>query len=176
MLVVVAIVGIIVTMAIPSIYRQLHPESMQKAVNDVMEACHEARAHSILNGVVTELVIRPPDKQIEVVVGASGDTEGNRLSSPDVAGKEWRTSGGRAGGGSIFTARLSDKITIEGLGINGYDWTEDEVASVHFYPNGTCDEFSIVLLSDKNERRNITLEVVTALADVESDPNKFKAR
>jgi hypothetical protein len=72
--------------------------------------------------------------------------------------------------------KLPDRIVIEGMGINGEDYTEDEVGRVRFYPNGTSDEFSIVLRSDKGELRNITLEVVTALADVESDPAKFKAR
>jgi prepilin-type N-terminal cleavage/methylation domain-containing protein len=33
-MVVCAIIGIVMTIAIPSIYRQLHPESMQKAVNE----------------------------------------------------------------------------------------------------------------------------------------------
>ena len=83
-------------------------------------------------------------------------------------------SGG--GGGSIFTVTLSDRIIIEGLGINGLDYTEDEVSRVRFFPNGTSEEMSLILLSDRNERRNITLEVVTALAEFEVDPNKWKDR
>ena len=90
------------------------------------------------------------------------------------------THPGHSGGGgenlSFFSATLSDKITIEGLGINGEDWTEDETGRVRFYPNGTSDEMSIVLLSDRQERRNIWLEVVTGLAEFEVDPQKFKAR
>ena len=88
--------------------------------------------------------------------------------------------GGKAPGSSSEGARtsfrLSDKIQIEGLGINGEDWTEDEVARVRFYPNGTSDECSIVLYSVDGERRNIWLDVVTAQADFEVDPQKFKAR
>jgi len=38
----------------------------------------------------------------------------------------------------------------------------DEV-DVHFHPNGTCDEMTLVLFSD-GEYRRITLEPVTALA------------
>src|ERR1051325_7209106 len=104
------------------------------------------------------------------------------MFSPDVAGKDWRMPAkpagktGSGGGGAGFAVKLSDKIIVEGMGINGEDYTEDEVGRVRFYPNGTSDEFSIVLLSDRGERRNITLEVVTGLADVETDPNKFKAR
>ena len=60
--------------------------------------------------------------------------------------------------------------------MSGEDWTEDEEAHVWFYSNGTCDEMSLVLLSDKGERRNIFLEVVTGLAEFEVDPLKFRDR
>ena len=47
---------------------------------------------------------------------------------------------------------------------------------MRFYPNGTSDEMSVVLLSDQNERRNIWLEVVTGLPELETDPHRFKVR
>jgi prepilin-type N-terminal cleavage/methylation domain-containing protein len=185
LLVVVAIIGVIVTIAIPSIYRQLHPDSMQKAVTDFMEACSNARAAAILNGSETDLVIRLNDRHVSIEQGSSGSSA-NKLSSLSVSGEEWRMAdrssaagGGKASGASenartSFT--FSDRIQIEGLGINGEDWTDDEVARVRFYPNGTSDECTIVLLSDQGERRNIWLDVVTAQADFEVDPHKFKER
>jgi hypothetical protein len=84
--------------------------------------------------------------------------------------------GGAPGGGSKFAMKLPDNVHIEGLGVNGEDWTEDAVARVRFYSNGTCDEMSLVLIDQNNERRNIWLEVVTGLPELESDPLKFKAR
>ena len=182
-MVVVAIMGIVMTIAIPTVYQQLHPESMRKAVSDVMEACSHARARAILNGAETDLVIRPGDRQFTVSAASvppPPSSEQNRLFSPDVAGHDWRTpprAASRSGDSEgAFSVKLSDKITIEGMGINGEDYTDDEVGRVRFYPNGTSDEFSIILLSDRGERRNITLEVVTGIADMESDVHKFKAR
>ena len=180
-MVVVAILGIVMTIAIPMIYQQIHPDSMRIVVNDLMELCSTARARAILDGAPTDLVIRPGERRFEVAgAGGAGASEQGQLFSPDLAGNDWRTppkpaasSGGVEGKSSL---KLPDKITLEGMGINGEDYTEDEVGRVRFYPNGTSDEFSIVLRSDKGELRNITLEVVTGLADVESDPNKFKAR
>jgi hypothetical protein len=32
----------------------------------------------------------------------------------------------------------------------------------------------LILVSDQNERREITLEITTALANVESDPRRFR--
>jgi len=184
-MVVVAIVAIVMTLAIPMIYQQLHPESMRKAVKDVMEACSHARARAILDGVQIDLVIRPADRTFDLVVGSSappppipGATE---LFSPDVAGNDWRAAprpvakSGGSDGDSFFPVKLSDKFVIA-MGINGEDYSDDEEGRVRFYPNGTSDECSIVMISSTGEKRNIFLEVVTALADVESDESKFKAR
>ena len=80
------------------------------------------------------------------------------------------------GGAASFSITLPAGIRIEGLGVNGEDWSEDEMARVRFYPNGTCDEMSLIVVSEKNERRNIWLEVVTGFAEFETDPLKFKVR
>ncbi|MGB9602635.1 MAG: pilus assembly FimT family protein [Verrucomicrobiia bacterium] len=68
---------------------------------------------------------------------------------------------------------IARNVQIELLGVNFVELQTAEEARVKFYPNGTSDEFTIVLRSDKNEWRKISLEPVTALADVESDPTKF---
>ncbi len=64
---------------------------------------------------------------------------------------------------------LSDHLSIELLSVNSVNFVnlkDAEVARVRFYPNGTSDEFLMVLhSSDTGELRQITLEAVTALAD-----------
>ena len=101
----------------------------------------------------------------------------NRAFSPDVAGKDWRMGGSGGAGGGSFSVTLPAGVFVEGLGVNGEDWTEDEVARVRFNPNGTSDEMTVVLFRpESNERRNIWLEVITGLSDIETDPAKFKAR
>src|SRR5438552_2349716 len=94
-MVVVAIMAIVMTLAIPMIYQQLHPESMRKAVSQVMEALSHARARAILDGVQVDLIIRPAEGQFNVSAVSStpapipGATE---LFSPDVAGNDWRAT------------------------------------------------------------------------------------
>lgn len=187
LMVVVAIIGLVMTISIPSIYRKLHPDSITKAVNDLMDACRYARERAILEGTVTELVFKPVERTIEVVptaaTGRSATDFEARSEAPGPVGgagefptEDRAPTSHRGGGGSIFSVKLSDRIIIEGLGINGLDYSEDEVSRVRFFPNGTSEEMSVVLLSDRNERRNITLEVVTGYADVEVDPYKFKHR
>src|SRR6476469_7487597 len=71
LMVVVGIIGIILGIAVPSLYRQLHPESIMKVSNDFMEACSTARANAILTGAETYLEIRNVDRTVSVVGGAS---------------------------------------------------------------------------------------------------------
>jgi len=134
-MVVVAVIGIIMAMGIPSIVRTLRKEGMRKAVGDMVDACNAARATAILTGKTSDLVIHPQEGTI---------------------------SGGK------INATLPESISIEILGVNFVELQEAEEARVHFYPNGTADEFTIVLKSNAEDKATkISLEVVTALTDVE---------
>src|SRR2546422_5190292 len=82
LMVVVAILGVIMTIAIPSIYQTLHKDSLRAAVSDVMEICSHARAYSILNGVETGLRIRPGDRQLDVVVFSGGGNSDESTGEP----------------------------------------------------------------------------------------------
>jgi prepilin-type N-terminal cleavage/methylation domain-containing protein len=175
-MVVCAIIGIVMTIAIPSIYRQLHPESMQKAVNDIKEACDTARGHAVLNASTMRLVINNRSKEISVVAGEASRSEPmvDRLESKSVSGEDWRMEDKKATGPGVFTVKLADTISIEGIRLNLKDYTEDEVVEVNFYKNGTCDEFSLFIADREGGRRQIWLEVATALVDIRTDPRTFK--
>jgi len=133
-MIVVAVIGVIMAMGIPSVIRALRKEGIRKATSDMMEACTTARAAAILSGTTSDLVIRPQDKTI--------------------------TAGS-------FSATIPENVSIEILGVNFIELQEAEEARVHFYGNGTSDEFTVVLKSDEMEARKISLEVVTGLADME---------
>jgi hypothetical protein len=165
-MIVVGIMAIIMTIAIPSVYQQLHKDSMRQALVDVTDACREARAHAVLDGVATELRIRPGDRSISVVAGAAPPPAGPDGSIYSFEGENLVEH--RPGGGSIFSAKLSDHILIEFIGVNLVGELEklDEV-SCTFYPNGTSDELVILLRSDLGEIRKITTDVITGIADVE---------
>ena len=195
-MVVVGIIAIVMTIAVPFMRTAFEtPRGMGGAVKVLQEAASNARSMAILRQTTTELVIHPREGTFEVSMSGGGGERGGgsesvdgprvHMQSKNVAGEEWRMadhktgSGGGGGGRSErdpFKGRLPKGIQIEGLGVNGEDWTEDDVAKVRFYSNGTCDEMSIVLISDTNERRNVWLEVVTGYAEIESDPQKFKVR
>ncbi len=61
------------------------------------------------------------------------------------------------------SVQLPDGVAMEGIGINLMDFSESEESYVRFFPNGTCDELTLVLHSGA-DWREIKLEFSTALA------------
>ena len=141
-MVVVAIMGLILSMGIPSIAKFLNPHGFAKTVNDVVDTCTAARQQAILNQVKTEVVFHPLERSYEL-----------------------------AGGKAI---QMGDDVNIEMLDVNLRPCKDDEIARVRFFPNGTCDEMTLILRSSKAEYRKISLEITTGQATVESDPNKWR--
>lgn len=168
-MVVVGIGAVLLSLAVPAFVTRYSQQSMQRAVSDITQLLWRARADAILQGNPTMVEIRPGERTFTVStlasrkVSADGEAEGVRASE--------RTDG--AAKDDERRKTLDPAIQIELLGIEGEDWAQEEVATIRFFPNGTCDELSLVLINPNQERRNIWLEVVTGLADVESDPRKF---
>jgi prepilin-type N-terminal cleavage/methylation domain-containing protein len=168
-MIVVGIMGIVLAMGVPIAYRVWHREAMAQAVRDVVEVCSHARAQAIMRGAMAEVVFHPREGRLEVSSAPppppAHDAAG-LLPEPSPAAPPPPAAG--------LSAQLSNRLTIEMLDVNLTEYRDEETARVRFFPNGTCDELTLILLSDKNERREITLEVTTSLASVESDPQKFR--
>jgi prepilin-type N-terminal cleavage/methylation domain-containing protein len=66
-----------------------------------------------------------------------------------------------------FSATLPQDVTVDLLGVNELSYEQEPLAKVRFYPNGTSDEFIIVIHSVKDGSQCIiSLDPVTALAEV----------
>jgi prepilin-type N-terminal cleavage/methylation domain-containing protein len=162
LMVVIGIMAIILAMGIPSIIRLLRKEGMRKATADVVEICSKARARAILGGTPMDVVFYPLERRLEVG-GASG---GGGAPQPEGEGGpvEERPA---LPSSSDSSAVIPEDIIIEMLDINLSEYKDSEWARVRFYPNGTSDEMTVVLHSDRNEWRKITLELTTGLASVD---------
>lgn len=174
-MIVVGIMGVVMTMGVPMVYKAWHKAPMTKAVSDIVEVCSHARALSIMQGREVDVVFHPREGRLEV--GAS--TAAAPAQTPRSGGFGAPATPAPASptpSGAGLSAKLSDKVLIELMDINKlpHEFRDDDVANVRFFPNGTCDELTLVLVSDQNERREITLEVTTGLASVESDPRRFR--
>jgi prepilin-type N-terminal cleavage/methylation domain-containing protein len=175
-MIVVGIMSVVLTMGVPIVYKAWHKAPMSQAVSDVIEVCSHARALAILQGREVDVVFHPREGRFEVgsAPAAPSTQPASTPKQPQVAATF--STGAPAAAGSGLSARLSEKVLIEMMDINKlpHEFRDDEVARVRFFPNGTCDELTLILVSDVNERREITLEITTGLANVESDPRKFK--
>ena len=146
-------------------FKAFHKDPLRQATSDIAEVCSNARARAILGGEPTEVVIRPEERR------GGQRRDADRAAAP--------ASPPRAGGGdgmavevpmsrpgSGLSATWSDRLVLQLLDVNFVEYKDAEEARVRFYPNGTCDELRIVLLSERGEQRGVDLELTTGLAEV----------
>ena len=121
---------------------------------------------SILQSLHKEGMRKAVDDLVDVCTDArahailSGQTADVTFHPAD---KTFASSGGKSG-------KLPDGVDFAMLDINLMDFSQSDVARVRFFPNGTCDEMTVVLHSAADWRK-ITLEFSTSLTTV-SDVNK----
>lgn len=141
---VVGILAVLLGVTVPSFYQSLKKEPMRKALTGVADACEMARAQAILRGGVVSVNFQPQERTYSV--GGGG------------------LSGGRPG--ATGSGTIADSIMVEMLDVNLVEFREAEVARVRFFPNGTCDEFTLILRSSRNEWYKLTLEPTTGMVSV----------
>ncbi len=152
LMVVVGIIGFIMAMGAPTLYHIFHHEGFGKTVEDTMELCSTARAQAILQGAPASIVFYPRQRRCELAGTAPAGAPRN----------------------SPAKVQFGDNVNIKMLDVNLQEYRDADSVRVRFFPNGTCDEMTLILLSDKNEWRNISLEITTGLASLDSDPNHWK--
>jgi prepilin-type N-terminal cleavage/methylation domain-containing protein len=161
-MVVVAIMGIVMTMSMPMVYKLWHKAPMIKAVRDVTEVLSRARAQAILQNSLAEVVFHPRDRTMQVsgpvAPSQARHSDYDDLGSIALAPPPPPHSG--------MSATLDSSIIIEMLDVNLTEYKDADVVRARFYPNGTCDELTIILHSDKGEWYKIALEITTGLATV----------
>ncbi len=150
---VVGILGMVLAMGMPAFIQSIRRDPLRQAVSD-------------LRGSPVELVIRAEGGQLNVVP-ARDDKAEQTAASVEAQGQPGEPSTGKAASQSpVFSARLNENVAVTLLYVNLKDQMEAEETRVHFYPNGTSDEFTMIVQAG-NGMRKISLECVTALATVE---------
>jgi prepilin-type N-terminal cleavage/methylation domain-containing protein len=170
-MIVVAIIGLIAMIGVPAIYHAMHPESLHKGVSDFVDACGNARARSIWESAPVELRIHPLTGTFEIIDAPRDTAYVDPATAPLPVPAPNPTLAPHAGVPSNLSGHFSDHLRINLLDVNFREYKEADEARVRFYPNGTCDDCTIVLQSmDTGESRKITLDLVTATAEVSDFP------
>jgi Tfp pilus assembly protein FimT len=165
-LIVIAILGLVLAIAAPQILPTYRREPLRRAANDVVEGLRAARAKAILEAAPVEFVLYG---------GADGRMTVNRIVVPhentaadrtgDAQGSEEESKPIEASAPG-FEARLDGEVAVTLVEVNFKDQMKEEQARVRFFPNGTSDDFTVVLESRAGVRK-ISLDAVTGLADLE---------
>ena len=113
LMVVVGIIGLVLAMGVPTLYKFMHKEGFRKSVGDLMDTCSAARSKAIMGQTMTELVFHPQQQSCEVVGGAGG-----------------------GGGGWATSAHFGDDVVIEMLDVNLSEYKQADEARVRFFPDG----------------------------------------
>jgi prepilin-type N-terminal cleavage/methylation domain-containing protein len=149
-MIVVAIIGMLAAIGLPSIIKALQKEGMRKAIGDVVDSCASARSKAIFSGQKVAVTFHPLPAERNFVVEGGVKVQGSPYTDT--------------------TKQLPDGVDFAMLDINQQDFGGSEWAKVWFYPNGTSDEMTIILV-DRTDRRKITLEFSTGSTRV-SDIDK----
>lgn len=166
---VIAIIGVVMTMGLPTMFRTMRKTPMRQAVSDLEEGCRAARMMAIMQGRPAELIINAQDGQLnvglvtEINVGKDGADPVARTDEEKI---EAASAPPPPPPGGSFSAHLPDSVAFKRLFVNLRDQMEFEQARIHFYPNGTSDALSATLLSEQNEERTLELEITTGRDNV----------
>jgi Tfp pilus assembly protein FimT len=157
----ISIVAIAMAIGIPSFVHALKKEDLRKAVSDVVEGCSHARAQAIFKGVPMEFVIRADGGNLSVE-----PVKMHSMTSESGASPEYQQPSHGSSTPAPFASQLPTDVAVTLLYVNFQDLMEAPEARVRFYPNGTSDEFTVILFSEKGEKK-ISVDVVTGLTEVE---------
>ena len=147
---VVAILGLVMAIGVPGMLSAHREAPLRKATNDLLEICTRARDYAILHKQKITVIFHPLDKEV------SADIDVDKALPSTRFGMQPLTS-----------TTFAPSVDIADLSINLDDYGASPEARVYFYPNGTCDELRVILMS-AGEERIITLEPTTALVSVQS--------
>lgn len=163
LMIVIGLMAIVMATGVPIAYKIHHREALNQAVRDVTEVLSNARSMAILRGKMTEVLISPRERRLYVSAATLPKASTNSDQEPLEPDQPQSPPPVDSSG---LSAQLADSLTVEMLDVNLVEYKDAEAARVRFYPNGTCDEFTLILHSDKGEWIKISLEITTSLASV----------
>ena len=160
-MVALAIAALIMAVGVPSFVKAARREGLRKGVMDLVEGCSEARTQAILKGTPVDLLIQPQDRRITVAAAELDDAgvwaTGEKSVRPDETHVPARHP---------FARVWPEQVGFLHIWVKFEDSIEASEARIRFYPNGTSDEFTAILVSTEGQYK-VSLDPVTGYADSE---------
>lgn len=160
-MIVISIVAIVVTAGVPMVWKALAKNQMAKAVNDVIEGCKAARDRAIVHSRPYDFVIRNESaRDATLIVEASPLRDASAVAFPGATDAVKTMTGSMM---EDFPRKLGEDVIIEFIAVNLIDQMQAKEARARFYPNGTSDEFTVVLKHGSVQRR-VSVDIITGVA------------
>ena len=153
-LIVLGIIMIIMTIGVPSVMRGLSRDDLSRAMNDTVEGCKTARDRAILHGIPYEFVLT---SEGQMNVNSLPPPRGEALLPDAQAAPTKHVPAGPYAG---FPRHLAEDVAIQLVDVNFISRMDEPQARVRFFPNGTCDEFTVVY-NWKGKQRTAMADIVT---------------
>ncbi|HEV8544586.1 MAG TPA: prepilin-type N-terminal cleavage/methylation domain-containing protein [Verrucomicrobiae bacterium] len=163
-MIVIAIIAIIMSIGVPSMMRGLERNDLTRAIRDTIEGCKVARDRAILQGKPYEFVIRVEGDKATLDVRALPQEQRAPFAAETVDAHIAASQAIPAGPYSGFPRQLGDDVIVQMIDVNFVTHMEESEARARFFPNGTCDEFTVVY-SWHGKQRSVMADVVTGLAN-----------
>ena len=166
-MVVIGILTMVLALGAPAFVRVIKKEPLRQAASDLVEGLSHARAQAILQGVTTEFVLNSTDGAMTVrlapedrpeATNTAVDPDGPVGTAPDAS---------RGSTMPPFFARLHPNIIVALNELNLRSQMDTLETRVRFHPNGTSDDFTIVIELRGVGIRKVFLDSITGLADTE---------
>ena len=169
LLVVVGMIAIISSIGIPAAFKALQKrDPLTQGVNDVLEACAQARAMAIIRSTPMVVKFYPYEYTFMVEEMPEDLNESMNWSSPP----KLQQSGSiesvlKRSPYKSSSYALNDELIIEMLDVNMTEYKDNDVVISRFFANGTADLLTVVL-SWNGECRRVSVDMVTGLADFDN--------
>jgi hypothetical protein len=132
------------TLGVPAIYSSVKKGPMRSAIAGVTEACDIAKARAVLTGKRVHLTFKPRERSYSVEGGAMKE------AGPDATG----------------SGTIDESVIIEMLDVNLSEYKDLDTARVRFYPDGTSDEFTLILRSNEGRWVKLALDPTTSTLNI----------
>ena len=140
---VIGLITIVMSLGVPAIYSSIKKGPMRSAITGVTGACDIAKARAVLTGKRVNLSFSPQQRSYSVEGGAMSGL------GPDVKG----------------SGTIDESVIIEMLDVNLSEYKDEERALVRFYPDGTSDEFTLILRQEGNWVK-LSLDPTTSVLNI----------
>ncbi len=155
-MIVVLIIGITLGVGVPAFVRAFDKNELQQAEAGIISLCSTARLMAITQRRPVDLVVRLVERSFMLVpveeVEVQPTEEGVVEPGKEVPAAE-----------PVF---LPKEVQFS-ISANSQSFEDDREVRVRFFPDATCEELTLTLESSDGRRR-LSLEVTTALVDIQN--------